>query len=498
MSAPETPACDSQDESCFLDSSLNGRSDSMYFRPHVSASSDYEEFEDTRGTTNSNSTTRSENVFAETNIGQLETSFNTNLQSSIISPSVTTFLSDDERNVSDEDSNNNNNNDNNNYNNTSDNDNDRISDSFALDYDSEVFSTTTHIQKLPDSPRSQSSLATKANEFPKDSIPINRPDLPISPSSQHSSQLSNGLNNIEFITDQSLNQKFNSTSTIEEIQHKESNITIKKDSVSSDITEPVSSVIEPKNKAETKSNTQSTLEKARNNHFGSLNSSCSELSELEHFIPDVHFTNSESKFDHNVKNDAMSLLGDNELMEKPVSYKPFSVASEKNEDPLHEIGVKKEQSVISLLKQENFKLKIKVVLLENHLNSISPAGVAELKKKLSESEANRIATKSENDKLRQTISSLDNEEATEEKERTRELIQKLQDEILLYKNERVEFEQERSEWKRKERKIKVSLVHHCKIYLLLISFRFFTRKNCITRRWKCLILSKKMRNFSTA
>lgn len=525
MSAPETPVCASQDEACFLDSSLNGRSDSMYFRPHVSTSSDYDEFEDNQGTTNSNSTTRSENIFAETNIGQLETSFDDNLQSSLLSHSVSTLLSDNERDVSDVDSNsstnneynnnnnnnenhkNNNNNenhdtnnddDNNHFNNTSNNDNDRISDSFALNHDSELFSTTTHIQKLPDSPRSQSSLATKANESPKISIPINRPDLPISPSSQHSSQLSNGLNNIEFITDQSLNQKFNSTSTIEKIQHNESNSTIKTDSVSSDITEPVLPVVKPKNKMETKLDSQARSEKARNNHFGSLNSSCTELSELEHFIPDVHFTNSEGKFDSNFENYAGPLLGDNELMEKPVSHKSFFVASEKNEDPLQEIGVKKEQSVINSLKQENFKLKIKVVLLENHLNSISPDGVAELKKKLSESEANRIAMKSENDKLRQTISSLNNEEVSEEKERTRQLIQKLQDEISFYKNERVEFEQERFEWKHKEHEIKVSLVHHRKFYLLLILFRYFMRKNCITRRWKCLILSKKMRNFSTA
>ena len=70
------------------------------------------------------------------------------------------------------------------------------------------------------------------------------------------------------------------------------------------------------------------------------------------------------------------------------------------------IGVKKERSVIDSLKQEIFQLKLHIVLMETQLNNSSNAGIAQLKSKLAESEAARIAMKNENERLRNTNANL--------------------------------------------------------------------------------------------
>ncbi|KAF5100090.1 hypothetical protein D0Z00_001427 [Geotrichum galactomycetum] len=237
--------------------------------------------------------------------------------------------------------------------------------------------------------------------------------------------------------------------------------TIKATPALSDATELLSPVVEPKNEPEANLNSKSSSDNFRNSQYDSLKSPRFELGELEVFIPDLHLHN-EAKSDHAVWNNA----NDKELADKNVLRKSISVSNDENNDSVPTIGIKKEQSVIDSLKQQNFHLKLQVVLMERDMNSKSADGVAELRLKLAESEANRLATKSENDKLRQTIASIDNEEVTEEKERIKAHIQHLQDQVSMYEHERIEFEQERVGWKQKEDNIKLEyyIRNHVEIY----------------------------------
>ncbi|KAI9214116.1 hypothetical protein DS838_001048 [Geotrichum bryndzae] len=240
------------------------------------------------------------------------------------------------------------------------------------------------------------------------------------------------------------------------LQHRESESTIKATPALSDATELVSPLVKPKDESEVNLNSVSSLENFRSSQYDSLKSPRFELGELEDFIPDLHLHNAKAKSDNAVRDDAS--LPDKKLADENVLHKSIGVSNDKNNDSLPTIGVKKEQSVIDSLKQENFRLQLRVVFMENHMNSTSTAGVAELRSKLAESEANRLATKNENDRLRQTIASLDNEEVSEEKERIKAHIQHMQDEVSMYEHERIEFEQERAEWKQKEDEIKNLLI----------------------------------------
>jgi hypothetical protein len=441
MSAPATPIRASSDEKNFS-YLFNAPSDLSSSGLGSPVSSD-KDVENEQGAINSSSTARFTNISTEIHTEQQEASLDAASHFSVKSPSVSTILSDDEEAMVGELNNNNNS---------------SFIASPSQNHDSELFSASMHTQKLlPDSPRSQSPLASKTNRSTKNLSPIDRSDLPLSPSSSLHSARSYS---IEFTTDQSLsNHNFNSTSTptLMKLQHRESDSTIKATPALSDATELVSPLVQPKDDPEANLNSKSSSENFRSSQYDSLKSPRFELGELEDFIPDLHLHNAKAKSDHAVRDDAS--LSDKELADKNGLHKIIGASNDKNNDSLPTIGVKKEQSVIDSLKQENFRLQLRVVFMENHMNSTSTAGVAELRSKLAESEANRLATKNENDRLRQTIASLDNEEVSEEKERIKAHIQHMQDEVSMYEHERIEFEQERAEWKQKEDEIKVSKSH---------------------------------------
>lgn len=123
------------------------------------------------------------------------------------------------------------------------------------------------------------------------------------------------------------------------------------------------------------------------------------------------------------------------------------------------IGVKKEKAVIDSLKQENFQLKLRIVIMESQINATSSTGVADLRTRLAESEAARIAMKTENDKLRHTMASLDSEEDTEDKDQIKAHLQAMHDDISIYEQEREDFEHERAELLAREEEIRVSDFH---------------------------------------
>lgn len=108
------------------------------------------------------------------------------------------------------------------------------------------------------------------------------------------------------------------------------------------------------------------------------------------------------------------------------------------------IGVKKERSVIDSLKQEIFQLKLHIVLMETQLNSSSETGIAQLKSKLVESEAARIAMKNENERLRNTITTLGRQRSGnfEPGMATNDQIHDLEEELLAYETALGEAQEE--------------------------------------------------------
>lgn len=167
----------------------------------------------------------------------------------------------------------------------------------------------------------------------------------------------------------------------------------------------------------------------KSEYHDALNSPGSELDVLEDFIPDLesHSTNF-YRSDNDADDGTDSFINDDTqyLVDKARSFAhPGISALNADERP---IGVKKEKSVIDSLKQEIFQLKLHIVIMESQLNTSSNSGVAQLKSRLAESEAARIAMKNENDKLRHTMASLNEEE----KDDSNEQIQALEEELLAY------------------------------------------------------------------
>lgn len=229
-----------------------------------------------------------------------------------------------------------------------------------------------------------------------------------------------------------------------------------------------------------------------NNHSSdSLRSANSELGELEEFNP-KNDVRGQSMFCHTDSDDEHdSLLQDETqvLMEKAASYKQLSETMPS--DDMSVMGVRKEKSVIDSLQQENFQLKLKIVLMENQLKNSSSSGVAELQKRIVESEAARIAMKNEIEKLRQTMASL--EEENEEKEQVKSSIETLQLEIAACEQEREEFDQERALFHDRETELKVSA--HRKSDSKLI-FRITLKKRsetCMSIAKNCLPVWKRRR-----
>lgn len=157
----------------------------------------------------------------------------------------------------------------------------------------------------------------------------------------------------------------------------------------------------------------------------SLNSPGSELGVLEDFVPETE-THSFSLQSGGIE-ESESFMKDNTdyLVDRATSYKQGDASIQNDDLP---IGVKKEKAVIDSLKQEIFQLKLHIVIMETQMNTSSNAGVAQLKSRLAESEAARISMKNENDKLRRTMASLDEEETDDSKDKC----QALEEELLEY------------------------------------------------------------------
>lgn len=193
----------------------------------------------------------------------------------------------------------------------------------------------------------------------------------------------------------------------------------------------------------------------RNVSSDSLRSQDSELGDLEEFVPEE--THPGSVYQQVDTDDGHESFINDEtqvLVDKAISYK-YPSESLPSEDGSN-IGLKKEKAVIDSLKQENFQLKLRIVIMETQLNSTSSAGVADLRKRLVDSEAARIAMKNDNDKLRKTLASLESD--TEEKDQLKAQIQALQEDQSVFEQEREDFQQERLEYQEKEDELKVSFV----------------------------------------
>lgn len=176
----------------------------------------------------------------------------------------------------------------------------------------------------------------------------------------------------------------------------------------------------------------STLEKSDTYH-DSLDSPGSELDVLEDFISDIEsHPGSFYTQEKDGTKSAESFMNDNTqfLVDKATSFKhPDMSIQTADELP---IGVKKEKSVIDSLKQEIFQLKLHIVIMETQFNTSSNSGVAQLKSRLAESEAARIAMKNENEKLRHTMASLDSKEDGDEVNMSSAQIHELEEELLEY------------------------------------------------------------------
>lgn len=157
----------------------------------------------------------------------------------------------------------------------------------------------------------------------------------------------------------------------------------------------------------------------------SLNSPGSELGVLEDFVPEAE-SHSFSLQSGGVEESESFMKESTEyLLDRATSYKQGDTSIQNEDLP---IGVKKEKAVIDSLKQEIFQLKLHIVIMETQMNTSSNTGVAQLKSRLAESEAARISMKNENDKLRRTMASFDEEETDDSKDKC----QALEEELLEY------------------------------------------------------------------
>jgi myosin protein heavy chain len=140
-----------------------------------------------------------------------------------------------------------------------------------------------------------------------------------------------------------------------------------------------------------------------------LGSPGSDLEDFEEFDPgsSIFPSSKDDLTENSLFNESTQHIVDRAVSLKydPTSINNPTTTTNQFDDDLP-IGVKKERSVIDSLKQEIFQLKLHIVLMETQLNNSSNTGVAQLKSKLAESEAARIAMKNENEKLRNTNANL--------------------------------------------------------------------------------------------
>lgn len=135
----------------------------------------------------------------------------------------------------------------------------------------------------------------------------------------------------------------------------------------------------------------------------------SELKDYESFLPDddenttAHVNRTATPTAQQTTSDASSET--QMLIKRAVTY-PVDDQSSMDDGSSPSIGVKKEKSVIDGLKQENFQLKLRIVVIESQLNASSGEGVAELRKQLADAQASKISMQHENAKLRKTIADL--------------------------------------------------------------------------------------------
>lgn len=137
----------------------------------------------------------------------------------------------------------------------------------------------------------------------------------------------------------------------------------------------------------------------------------SELKDYESFLPDDdENTTATNNVNRTATPTAQQTTSDASsetqlLIKRAVTY-PVDDQSSIDEGSSSSIGVKKEKSVIDGLKQENFQLKLRIVVIESQLNASSGEGVAELRKQLADAQAAKISMQHENAKLRKTIADL--------------------------------------------------------------------------------------------
>lgn len=178
----------------------------------------------------------------------------------------------------------------------------------------------------------------------------------------------------------------------------------------------------------------------------------SELRDYESFLPDeVANTTTATKAANSQEQLTTASDSSSEtkaLIEKAVQYPIEETNQSSNtttatvDDGSSSIGVKKEKSVIDGLKQENFQLKLRIVIIESQLNAASGEGIAELRKQLADAQASKISMQHENSKLRKTIDDLN-----KNKEREREKVDHEKDKKIRTLEEDVAFyEEERQRW----------------------------------------------------
>lgn len=105
-------------------------------------------------------------------------------------------------------------------------------------------------------------------------------------------------------------------------------------------------------------------------------------------------------------------------------------------DNTSSLGVKKEAAKLESLQQENFRLKLKITIIEAQLDSNSEAGVADLKKQLAESEATKLMLTKDNNKLRKMLKNFDNEERIDAIDSMKTRIAELEARNNVLKNEK--------------------------------------------------------------
>ncbi|KAA8902868.1 hypothetical protein TRICI_005792 [Trichomonascus ciferrii] len=139
----------------------------------------------------------------------------------------------------------------------------------------------------------------------------------------------------------------------------------------------------------------------------------SELKDYESFLPDddENTTTTTANDNRTATPTAQQTTSDASsetqmLIKRAVTYPVDDQSSSLDDGSSSSIGVKKEKSVIDGLKQENFQLKLRIVVIESQLNASSGEGVAELRKQLADAQAAKISMQHENAKLRKTIADL--------------------------------------------------------------------------------------------